>query len=388
MIEAVTWLVVVVASASAVYQLAVVIAAVRFARRKLPDSPGAPPISILKPVRGADEGAVECFASFCALSYPEYELLFGVRDPTDAAIPVVEGLRDSHPECAITLVRTSQSVDSGFVNRKVANLAAMLPHARFNLLLISDSDMAVTPSYLQAVAQEFGDPKVGLVTSPYRGFGARTSASVLEGLGIATDWFPGVLAASQFVSPRFALGSTLALDRQTLAAIGGFEALRDYLADDFQIGCRVSGLGRRVALTRYVVSTRLPNAGWSEMLARRLRWMRTVRACQSAGYYGSFVTYTTLWCLCLLPFVFDVPVAAGVLAVAACSRLAGAVASIAALGDAEAAVALIALPISDLLSAALWVAGCFGHTVYWRGERFRLRAGGHIALASPTNRQR
>src|SRR5713226_1325782 len=191
-----------------------------------------PPVSILKPLRGVDPQMYESFRSHCVQDYPEYEIIFGVSEADDPAVDAVYQLMQEFPNCKIQLVVCPQVLGT---NRKTRNLLQMLPHARHDNVLINDSDIYVTPDYLRRVMAPFASPKVGMVTCPYRGIAADTLGSKLESVGISTDFIAGVLAARQVEDGiHFALGSTLAMSRTALEAIGGLEPLVDYLADDFE----------------------------------------------------------------------------------------------------------------------------------------------------------
>ena len=185
------------------------------------------PVSILKPLRGADPEIYQSLRSHCVQDYPEYEIVFGVNVQNDAAVETVERLKTEFPRLAIQLVICEQNLGA---NIKVSNLAQMLPVARYENLIVNDSDIRVERDYLRRVLQPLSDPTVGMVTCLYRGVAAPTLGSRLESLGISTDFCAGVLAARQIEGGmRFGLGSTLAFRRRDLEAIGGFESIVDYL---------------------------------------------------------------------------------------------------------------------------------------------------------------
>src|SRR6185437_11607081 len=193
----------------------------------------APPVSILKPVKGADAESYEAFRSHCLQQYGAYEIFFGVNDPSDPAIPLVQRLISEFPSRDIQLVICSQVLGA---NRKVSNLVHLLGKARYDYVLVNDGDISVPTGYLASVIAPFSSPKTGMVTCLYRGCPGRTLGSKLEALGISTDFAAGVLTA-RYVEDglRFGLGSTLAMSRSALEKIGGFEAVVDYLADDYEL---------------------------------------------------------------------------------------------------------------------------------------------------------
>src|SRR6185312_12474483 len=223
----------------------------RDSKKKLPDY--MPPVSILKPLRGVDPQMYESFRSHCVQDYPEYEIIFGVSEADDPAVEAVQQLMREFPQCKIRLHVCPEVLGN---NRKTSNLVQMLAFARYDHILINDSDIFVTPDYLRRVMGPFERQKVGMVTCPYRGIAANTIGSKLESLGIGTDFIAGVLAARQIEGGiHFALGSTLAMSRTALEAIGGLRPLVDYLADDFELGYRIAQAGYEVVLTDVVVET-------------------------------------------------------------------------------------------------------------------------------------
>src|SRR5438270_11343355 len=192
-----------------------------------------PPVTILKPVRGTDPGAYESFRRHCLQDYPQYEIIFGVGDANDAAVPLIQQLMREFPQRQIKLVVCAQKRG---MNRKVSNLLQMLPQAQHRILLVNDGDIRVRPDYLRRVMAPFAGDRVGMVTCLYPGIAASTLGSKLEALGISTDFSAAVLTARQVeVAIRFLLGSTLDFSREALDSVGGLEPLVDYLADDYEL---------------------------------------------------------------------------------------------------------------------------------------------------------
>src|SRR5258708_10605535 len=214
----------------------------RFQREgRTPRPASTPPVTILKPLRGVDPQMYESFRSHCVQEYPEYEIIFGVSEADDPAVEGVEHLIREFPQCKIRLLVCPEVLGN---NRKTSNLVQMLAFAKYDHILINDSDIFVTPDYLRRVMAPFARPEVGMVTCPYRGIPADTLGSKLESIGISTEFIPGVLAARQIEGGvHFALGPTLAMSRGALAAIEGLRPLVDYLADDFELGYRISKAG-------------------------------------------------------------------------------------------------------------------------------------------------
>src|SRR5271168_365498 len=269
-------------AASMVYWLLVLVAAWSFRlyvrrERLLPEF--APPVSILKPVKGLDEGMYEAFRSHCLQEYAgESELIFGAGSEDDPAVAAVRRLVEEFPERAIRLVICPERLG---MNGKVSNLIQMLPESEHNFLLINDSDIRVSPRYLQRVMRQFAAPAkkpVGMVTALYHGRaaaglrGKRTLGSVLEALGIATDFMPGVLMSRMIEGGiHFGLGSTLAVRRDALAARGGLQGLVDQLADDYEMGARIDKAGYVVRLATEAVETSVPAYGMNGFVSHQLR---------------------------------------------------------------------------------------------------------------------
>lgn len=353
--------------ASIAYYLAALLAALRFRPRR-PTSGPRTPVSILKPVRGQDPDFYRCIRSHADQDYPEFELLFAVRDPADPAIPEIRRLAGEFPHRRIEIFLTSE--DHG-PNAKVNGLERLRREARYDLLVVSDSDIRVEADYLRRVTAPLSDPQVGMVTCPYRGVPASGLPSLLEALWISTDFQVSVLVA-RLLGIQFALGATMAFRRADLDRIGDFAPLAVYLADDFWLGQKIHQLGRRIVLSDYVVETVLPPDRWLDSWRHRLRWGRTLRVCRTAGYAGMLIT-------------FAVPLAAAawnvwpLAAVAVGLRmLAGLWVGRGLLGDRLAVRYFWLIPLADLISFAVWAGSLFGRRVAWRGVSFRLHSDGRI----------
>lgn len=358
-----------------VFQILSIYSAVRFLHRPSSPKSSAPPVSILKPLKGFDPGMYECFRSHCLQDYPaEYEIIFGVNDASDPAVVAVERLRRECPERQISLLVCSEILGT---NRKVSNLVQMAAHAKYDILIVNDSDIQVPPDYLRRVTSPFADPQVGMVTALYRGVPERTFASNLEGLAIATDFAGGVLSALVVDGGlHFALGSTLAISRKALDKIGGFQPLADYLADDYELGVRTAAAGLRVELADVVVETHLHSYSFREMLQHQLRWARTIRDKRKAGYLGMVFTFGLVWAV--VTAILSGGAWWGLITIVAVALarfvnayvLAGPV-----LHDRHSLRNLWLVPVRDAIGVVVWLASFFGNTVVWRGERFRLSDG-------------
>lgn len=339
-----------------------------------------PPVSILKPLKGIDPDIYESFRSHCQQDYPEYEIIFGVSDPNDPAVDSVRQLQNEFPNHAIRLVVAPTILGA---NVKVSNLEQMLVEARYQHLLVNDSDIRIEPDYLRRIVPPLMEERVGMVTCLYRGVGGPTLGSRLESLGISTDFCAGVLVARQLERGlRFGLGSTLVFRRSDLEKIGGFRSIVDFLADDYELGRRIAGLGLQVVLSQVVVETHLPAYDLRAFLAHQLRWARGVRDSRTGGYVGLASTYGLTWGLIALIASRAAPWSWALLGTTALLRLAMAiVVGQFVLEDRSVIRNLWLLPIRDLVAVLVWIASFAGHTVTWRGDRFRLKDGKLIRIA-------
>lgn len=339
----------------------------------------APGVSILKSLKGLDPGMMDAFRSHCRQSYAgEFEMLFGVSSLDDPAAAAVVQLQAEFPERAIRLVECPKRLGT---NGKVSTLAQLAAHARFDFLLINDSDITVSPQYLERVMGCFAPAattvQVGLVTALYRGRAHGTLGSRLEALGIATDFMPGLLLSKLIERGlHYGMGSTLAVRREALERAGGLQGLVDQLADDYEMGARVARAGYGVALCGEVVETAIPAYNWGGFVDHQLRWARTVRDARPGGYVGLMVTYGLAWALLNLVASGVSPVSLWLLGLSFFLRLAQAMTVGAeVLGDHHVLPSLWLLPVRDVVALGVWVAGFAGNTIVWRGERFVLRKG-------------
>lgn len=360
------------ALAATAYFLLAVVAAFAWGRPRA-TSGDLPPLSILKPMHGTDRRLYQAIRSQAAQDYPEFEILFGFGNAGDAAVADVERLQREFPERAIRVVIAKPDAP----NAKVSVLAELARQARYPLLVVSDDDIAVGPGYLKSVAACFGNARTGLVTCLYRAH-AESAVSLVEALGIATEFAPSVLVARLLGMADFALGSTMALRASTLQEIGGFQAIAGYLADDYQLGRHVTARGYRVEFSPAVVETGGGPTSWNAMWRHQLRWARTVRVSQRAGYVGSVVTQASFWAV--IAFAGG-QWWAGTAALAA-RILAGLAVGGVILKDRNVWRWFWLMPLRDLFGFAVWVGGCFGDIVYWRGRKLRLRADGRISEAA------
>ncbi len=376
-----SWLAAALALAAAAYYALALAAVAQWGRRlRLPadgqrEPPAlCPPVSILKPIHGRDAGLYQALRSHAAQDYPEFEILFGLSDPRDPAAADIARLQAEFPRVPISCCLVSTAAP----NTKAGVLAELARRARHPVLLVNDGDIAVEPGYLRAAVAPLADPLVGLVTCLYRALGESPAARA-EALGIATEFAPSVLVARLLGVAEFALGSTMVFRAETLRKIGGFEAIANFLADDYQLGRRIFELGYRIEFAPVVVETHLGSGSWRDVWLHQLRWSRTVRVSRPSGYYGYLVTHATLWAL--VAFALG-QWWAGALALGL--RMAAGVAVAAAvLRYRRIARDWWMIPLRDLFGFAVWLGGAFGSEVNWRGRRLRLRRDGKIE-ADPT----
>lgn len=335
----------------------------------------APPVSILKPVKGVDPRMYSAFASHCEQEYAgEYELLFGVSSLEDAAVAEVARLRVEYPRVNVRLIECPQRLGT---SGKVSNLVQMLPQARFEHVLINDSDIHVSKRYLARVMAAFAYERVGLVTAPYVGVAEKTLWSRLEALGISTDFFAGVLTARKLEGGiRFGLGSTLATTKTALAAAGGLEALTEALADDYEIGARIARAGYRVELAQEVVETSVPAYSFRGFAEHQLRWARSTRDSRRWGYAGLGITYVLPWALATVFASGGALWSFSMLSMALLVRVAVALTvGVGILRDGQVLRDILLLPLRDFMGLFFWVWSFAGDTIVWREERFHLRRG-------------
>lgn len=360
---------------SLVFCVLVIVAARRYLAVRPPGLVLAAPISVLKPLAGADEGLEENLRSFFTQEYSEFEILFAVRSADDPAAGVVERLRAESPRVPSRLIVTGEPP---YPNAKVFSLDRMLAAARHDLLVMSDSDIRVAPDMLRRVAAEFQDPRVDVATCPYRAVPGPSFWSRLEAIGMNTEFLGGVLVARMLEGMKFAVGPTIVARRRALEGIGGFDRLKDYLAEDFVLGQLAAQAGMGVILSSCRIEHRIGSQGFRANMAHRLRWARSTRRSRPAGYVGQVFTNPLPLALLLwaaAPAWSPLAAAAILLRALAAWAVAGRV-----LHDELTARRWYLLPVQDLLSFLFWVAGFFGNTIHWRGRRYYLRRDGRFEL--------
>jgi len=376
------WVLLAVAVAPIAFYLLSIASALRFFRRPEPGGePYTPPVSILKPCRGLDREAFENFSSFCRQDYPVYEILFAVAEPSDPAVPVIERIMREFPAVPIRLIRSVPAVGA---NGKVNKLIRLAAEARYDLLVINDSDVRVTPDYLRRVAAPFRDPQVGAATAMYR---AETNGSLgaeLEAVGITSEFQAGVLSAWLLEGVKFALGATMACTRTALQAIGGFEALADYHSDDYELGSRIAARGYRVALLRDPVTIVYGRQSLREFAAHQLRWALTTRFARPGGHFGLLLTFGLPWSVLAATLAPARGIAAAYLCAYLVLRLAVAwTVGVWGLGDRLLLKRLWLVPLRDATGFVTWIGSYFFTRINWRGTEFSVVDGKLIPTPGP-----
>ncbi|AFY34547.1 bacteriohopanetetrol glucosamine biosynthesis glycosyltransferase HpnI [Calothrix sp. PCC 7507] len=334
-----------------------------------------PAISILKPVCGLDRDAEVNLASFCQQDYPEYQIIFAVRDRHDPVIALIEKMIQQFSDVDMQLVVSDRIIGA---NLKVSNLANAVTAAKHEILLIADSDIRVGKDYLQRVIQPLQDESVGVVTCLYRSL-AQGWVTTLEAVGTATDFHAGVLVNNQLSGIKFAFGSTIVIRQQALKAIGGFGAIANYLADDFQLGYLPAQAGYKVILSDYIVDHVLDTSTLADAIQRQIRWARCIRVSQPWGYLGLLFTYGTVTSLLLLIASGASKLSWIILVITWGMRLLmGWFVGVKILHDPVAKKFLWLIPFRDLISFGIWCQGFIGSTIEWRGQQLKLLKDGQI----------
>jgi ceramide glucosyltransferase len=358
-----------------VYSLLSIVAVLRYLAVRPAALQSAEPVSILKPLSGLDPDLESNLRTFFEQDYPGFEILFAVKSADDPAAEVVARLQRGYPKVPSRLLVTGEAP---YPNAKVYSLNQMLAAAANDLVVMSDSDIRVTSKMLETLAAEFQDPKLGVATCPYRAIPGASFWSQLEATGMNTDFWGSALVARMLEGMRFAVGPTIAARRRVLHSIGGFERVKDYLAEDFVIGKFAAEAGHMVTLSSYVVEHHIGSATWPQNVAHRLRWSRSTRRSRPAGYVGQLFTMplplALLVCAASPAWWPVLPLAFVVRAVAAYMVSARMLKS---------RINWLLLPIEDLMGFCFWIAGFFGNTISWRGRRYRLFSDGRFELIPP-----
>jgi len=353
------------------YAVAIVAASRFFRERPAPTSNFAPPISILKPVRGLDREAYENFASFCRQDYPQFEILFCATDREDPAVPVIEQIIRDFPTRSVRLLIGSEPLGA---SDKVNKLCRMVREAAHEIVIVSDSDVRVEPGFLRAVAAPFSDSKVGGVTCLYRGITDGSFAADLEALGNSTDFSAGVLVAWLFGGVKFMLGAVMATTKARLAEIGGFESMADHFSDDYELGSRIAARGYRIELSTFPVSIVYPQMTFRDALRQQIRWNLSVRYSRPWGHLGLIFTQGLAWLVVVVSLVHTWLAALGYAAAYSLLQTDMAL-SVGArgMGDKIVRQEQWMMPFREAFAFFAWVLSFFPQRIHWRGQEFNVR---------------
>ncbi|MGD0787625.1 MAG: glycosyltransferase [Terracidiphilus sp.] len=357
----------------------------RAALAQLQARPGfTPALTLLKPLHGDEPGLEAHLATFFEQDYPEYEILFCTRSPDDPGLATARRVAARYPQIPVKFLSTGGLPD--YINAKVASMEQMEADAAHGILVISDSDVRVTPDYLRSVALPFADPQVGGMCCPYRGVAAEGGLwARLEAVGMSVEMTAGVLAARAMEGMQFVLGPTMAFRRETIRRMGGFKVTADYCADDFVLGNETFKLGQRVVLSHHAIDHMVINSSFWPSMKHQVRWMKSTRFSRPRGHFGTALTFS-------VPFGLLACVAAAwlghpgwglaLLGWSVATRLALALAvGGAVVGDRSWFGLLVLYPLRDLMGFCFWAASYWGSRILWRGRVFELLPGGKMRAA-------
>jgi len=379
------------AFASAAYCLAAIVAADRFFHHtpSLPQPdlpPFAPPVSILKPVRGLDRETYENYASFCRQDYPDFEILFCVTDETDPAVPIIQQLMGEFPARSIRLLIGAEPLGA---SDKVNKLCRLVQEARHEVILITDSDVRVGAGFLSAVVAPLRDPAVGGVTCLYRGLTDGSFPANLEALANSTDFAPGVLVAWMLGGGKlnFMLGAVMATTKTRIAEIGGFESLVDYFCDDYELGNRLAARGYPVELSRFPVDIVYPRESLGQAFRHQLRWNLSIRYSRPWGHVGLIFTQVLVWFLASLlltqSWLGEIAFAIGYVVL---RREVARRTAVRGMQDSVAREKMWLLATRDLFGFIVWLVSFLPQRIHWRDRQFYVQNKRLVPIASPVSK--
>jgi len=357
----------------------------RAALAQLQVRPGfTPPLTLLKPVHGPEPGLEAHLATFFEQDYPEYEILFCAREADDAGLETARRVAARYPQIPVKFLTTGGHPD--YINAKVASMEKMEAAASHEILVISDSDVRVTPGYLRSVALPFADEQVGAMCCPYRGVAAEGGLwARLEAVGMSVEMTSGVLVARNLEGMQFVLGPTMAFRRETIRRMGGFAVTADYCADDFVLGNETFKLGQKVVLSHHAIDHMVINSSFLSSMKHQVRWMKSTRFSRPKGHFGTALTFSVPYGLlaCLTAVLHGFPGwGLALLGWSVATRLALSVAvGRLVVRDTSWFGLLVLYPIRDLMGFGFWAASYLGSRILWRGRVFQLLPGGKMRAA-------
>lgn len=342
-----------------------------------------PPVSILKPVRGLDPDAYENYASFCGQDYPEYEIVFCVGDHSDPVLPIIEKVRSDYPEQSIRVLFGSGREAT---NDKVAKLARLAKEAKYEILVINDSDVRAEPEYLRTIVSPLADPRVGAVTCFYVPTDENGFVQKLQTIGMYSDFYPGIVVAWQLDGVKFALGPTIATSRARLAEFGGYEVIENRPADDLLVGRLIAEQGHEVKLLPYSVLTVADFQSLRDLFLKRLRWIVVMRHMRPWGHFGLIFTWGLAWSLATVALAPAPAIAAAFLTtyfgLRVCMTL-----QVASWGLKQRVpwLGLALIPVWDAMAFVIWLASFTRSTIRWRDRDYYIRDGELVPVAVPAS---
>jgi ceramide glucosyltransferase len=375
--------VLILAATPLAYYIAATFAARRFFSRERARAlaPYTPAASLLKPVHGVDFGSYENFTSFCTQDYPDYEILFGVGDGGDPAVPLIRRLMAEFPQRQIRIFVGSERIGA---NRKV-NMQVRLAHeAQHEILVLTDGDIRVSRNYLREVIAPLGDRKVGAVTSFYRGIAEENLGAELEAIGAASDFFAGVLMANWIEGITFGLGASIVTTKEWMARIGSLAAIADLHSDDYELGNRIAKAGGEILLSREVVATMYPAQSARGFWQHQVRWARTVRLSRPLSFIGLLFTHGLPWALLAALIAPSAAIAVAYLLAYFVLRLTMAwTVGVWGVGDDVLRRRIWLVPLRDAIYFIVWLGSFASSRIHWGGEEYIMRKGQLVAVAPP-----
>jgi ceramide glucosyltransferase len=358
----------------------------RTALAQMQARPGfTPPLTLLKPLHGDEPGLEAHLATFFEQDYPEYEILFCARSAEDPGLETARRVAARYPKIPAKFLFTGGEPD--YINAKVASMERMEAEAAYEILVISDSDVRVTPDYLRSVALPFADRRVGAMCCPYRGVAAEGGLwARLEAVGMSVEMTAGVLAARAMEGMQFVLGPTMAFRREAIRRMGGFKVTADYCADDFVLGNETFKLGQTVVLSHHAIDHMVINSSFWPSMKHQVRWMKSTRFSRPKGHFGTALTFSVPFGLlaCAAAAGMGHPwLGLALLGWSVATRLALALAvGRAVVRDRSWFGLLVLYPLRDLMGFCFWAASYWGNRILWRGRVFELLPGGKMRAAA------
>jgi ceramide glucosyltransferase len=375
------YLVLLVATFPFIYYLITIASALRFFGRPRPprNTTFLPPVSNLKPIRGIDPDAYENFASLCRQDYPEFELLFCVSDRDDPIVPVIDKLARDFPDHEIRILYGSGRRG---VNDKVAKLARLASEAKYEHLVINDSDVRVEPDYFRTVVAPLANPELGAVTCLYAPIAEHGFSDRLQNIGMTSDFFAGIISAWRLEGVKFALGTTIATTKTRLREFGGYESLENRPADDLLVGRLIDEQGHEVELLPYFVQTVSDYASMRQLLFKRMRWIVVMRHMRPAGHFGLVFTQGLVWALLAVAVHPGIVTAAVYLGLyfalrSAMTLLIGAW----GLKQSRLWLRLPLIPLWDAIAFIIWIVSFTRSSIRWRDGHYYIRNGQLVPVA-------